>query len=300
MIDPSGNDHYYAHDHLFSPVALLASDGSVEERYEYDAYGKCTIWDATFANTRSTSLYDNDRYFTGQMLDALDNNALFIMYYKNRYYLPDIGRFVQTDPLGIVPNAQKPNRFAVHKQYSDGMNLYEYDKTNPLTNYDSYGLQSISSNMLSCCRKKPKRGDVCPVRKFFWCCPKGWKKTKQEDCSCRKLARKLADWALQRAHSSGLIGMHNGPADAFRHCIWICQVTQELGNSCAWSVGTGHEYWDNSNAPHKEREMDLHNNREGRKCGEDCTRYCTTCCMDKLNKKELVDIGNGQDPDYDY
>ena len=104
MIDPSGNDHYYAHDHLYSPVALIADNGTVEERYEYDAYGKCTIWDATFTNTRSTSLYDNDRYFTGQMLDVLDNNTLFIMYYKNRHYLPDIGRFIQCDMLGTIIN----------------------------------------------------------------------------------------------------------------------------------------------------------------------------------------------------
>ncbi len=32
MIDSSGDDHYYAHDHLFSPVALIADDGTVEER----------------------------------------------------------------------------------------------------------------------------------------------------------------------------------------------------------------------------------------------------------------------------
>lgn len=101
MIDPSGDDHYYAHDHLFSPVTLIADDGTVEERYEYDAYGKFTIWDATFTNTRSDSLYDNDRYFTGQMLDILDNGDLLIMYYKNRYYLVDLGRFMQRYPLGV-------------------------------------------------------------------------------------------------------------------------------------------------------------------------------------------------------
>jgi len=27
---------YYVHDHLYSPVALTNSAGSVEERYEYD------------------------------------------------------------------------------------------------------------------------------------------------------------------------------------------------------------------------------------------------------------------------
>ena len=29
MIDSSGDDHYYDHDHLFSPVALIADDGTI-------------------------------------------------------------------------------------------------------------------------------------------------------------------------------------------------------------------------------------------------------------------------------
>ena len=61
----STDDLYYAHDHLFSPVALVASNGTVEERYEYDAYGKCNIWDATFTNSRSVSSYGNTIALTG-------------------------------------------------------------------------------------------------------------------------------------------------------------------------------------------------------------------------------------------
>lgn len=31
------------YDHLYSPAALVNSSGTVLERYEYDAYGKCTF-----------------------------------------------------------------------------------------------------------------------------------------------------------------------------------------------------------------------------------------------------------------
>ena len=41
-------DHYYAYDHLYSPAALIADDGTIEERYEYDAYGKLTRLDPDF------------------------------------------------------------------------------------------------------------------------------------------------------------------------------------------------------------------------------------------------------------
>ena len=57
---------YYAHDHLYSPVALLDDEGMVLERYEYDAYGKPAIWDAGFTSERSTSNYDNPYLFTGR------------------------------------------------------------------------------------------------------------------------------------------------------------------------------------------------------------------------------------------
>ena len=36
-------DTYYAHDHLYSPAALLDDTGAVVERYEYDACGKVAI-----------------------------------------------------------------------------------------------------------------------------------------------------------------------------------------------------------------------------------------------------------------
>ncbi|MHC4621139.1 MAG: hypothetical protein ACYTEQ_25615 [Planctomycetota bacterium] len=34
---------FYAHDHLYSPVALVYTGGAVLERYEYDAYGDCHV-----------------------------------------------------------------------------------------------------------------------------------------------------------------------------------------------------------------------------------------------------------------
>ncbi len=46
------DDLYYAHDHLFSPVALIESDGDVVERYEYDAYGKWAIYLPDFSGNQ--------------------------------------------------------------------------------------------------------------------------------------------------------------------------------------------------------------------------------------------------------
>jgi len=115
---------YYVHDHLYSPVALTNSAGSVEERYEYDAYGNCYVLEPNFADDPDgKSDYGNPYYFTGRRLDTLDAGSLKIMYYRHRYYDTYTGRFATHDPLGYV----------------DGVNLYEYVSGNPITYTDPWG-----------------------------------------------------------------------------------------------------------------------------------------------------------------
>ena len=144
MINPSFPSKYYAHDHLYSPVALFRQNGVLIERYEYDAYGKAAIMDASYGS-RSVSSHGNSYLFTGRRLDILDNNSLKIMYYRNRYYSPEMGRFLQKDPLGITPKAFVPNIFNPTGQYKDGMNLYQYVASNAIIWVDPYGLDDYDS-----------------------------------------------------------------------------------------------------------------------------------------------------------
>lgn len=67
--------YYYAHDHLYSPVAVFSYSGALHERYEYDAYGEVTIWDATFSTICTASSCQNPYTFTGRRLDLLDPNG---------------------------------------------------------------------------------------------------------------------------------------------------------------------------------------------------------------------------------
>ena len=98
-------------------------------------------------------------------------------------------------------------------------------------------------------------------------------------------AKQLADDALSAARKSGLPGLHNGAADAWRHCYWNCRMTNEIGADQAESVSTNHEK-DNA-GPEIENKMDLHNNMIGyTSCGEDCD----TCCQDKLDSSQLLVI----------
>jgi len=127
------------HDHLYSPVALVSQFGTVLERYEYDAYGNPTIWNGDFTIERDSSNY-SPYLFTGRRADYLDSGSLKIQYERNRYYDYYTGRWLTHDPLGIIPNAQTPNRFGPISQYEFGLSLYEYATSNPVTGEDPQGL----------------------------------------------------------------------------------------------------------------------------------------------------------------
>jgi RHS repeat-associated protein len=89
------------------------------------------------------SRFTNPYYFTSRRLDVLDDGSLKIQYNRNRYYDNYTGRWLTHDPLGIVPNAQIPNVHYPMIQYSDGLNLYEYVKFDPVSALDPTGLIDI-------------------------------------------------------------------------------------------------------------------------------------------------------------
>jgi RHS repeat-associated protein len=124
-------DFVFAHDYLYSPVAAIAkADGTITERYEYDAYGKPYILDADYTVDGSSDIA-NPYLVTGRQLDTLDSGAFLIQYSRARYYDYETGRWYQRDPL----NQDKPGG-----GYHDGMGLYEYVKNNPIITGDPLGL----------------------------------------------------------------------------------------------------------------------------------------------------------------
>ena len=101
--DPSdGSLKFYLQDANYNVVALADDEGAVVERYWYEPYGKVTI---TAPNGSAQQTILNDTHlFQGQRRDP--ETGLY--YFKNRYYSPELGRFLQRDPA----------------EYKDGMNLY--------------------------------------------------------------------------------------------------------------------------------------------------------------------------------
>jgi RHS repeat-associated protein len=107
----SGSVSYFATDHLGTTRALTDASGNVTSTLNYDSFGNVT---SGSASTRYT--------YTGRELDA-DTG---LMYYRARWYDPQVGRFLSEDPIG----------------FGGGTNFYNYVDNNPISFADPSGLCS--------------------------------------------------------------------------------------------------------------------------------------------------------------
>jgi len=107
--------YYYHYDGMGSVIALSGGSGNMLERYAYSPYGK----------VNQESNLGNPYRYTGREYD----NETELYYYRARHYDPELGRFLQVDPIG----------------YFGGINLYAYVGNNPANWIDPYGLSEKDS-----------------------------------------------------------------------------------------------------------------------------------------------------------
>ncbi len=120
----SSNETYYYHfDRPGSTIALTNSTGVITDTYEYDNYGELLNHTGT---TQNRFLYN------GRDGVQTDSNGLYYM--RNRYYSPEIKRFVNRDVVqGNITDAQTFNR-------------YSYVNGNPISYIDPFGLSKESDS----------------------------------------------------------------------------------------------------------------------------------------------------------
>ena len=118
-----GSSVYYYHtNHLGSTMALSNATGAIVERVDYDAYGLPTFYDAD-GNVLAQSSIGNAILFTGREYDAESGTY----YYRARSMHPNVGRFMQKDPL----------------QYIDGLGDYSYVNNSVVLWCDVFGLAKV-------------------------------------------------------------------------------------------------------------------------------------------------------------
>ncbi len=108
-----GSEYYFYHnDHLGTPQKLTAINGAVVWSAMYTAFGEAQVLPA--------SSVENNLRFAGQYFDGESG----LHYNYHRYYDPQTGRYLRTDPIGL----------------GGGVNLYPFVLNNPIYWIDPYGL----------------------------------------------------------------------------------------------------------------------------------------------------------------
>ncbi|MBW2149676.1 MAG: hypothetical protein JRI22_22005 [Deltaproteobacteria bacterium] len=126
MIDVTDSNtvYYYHFDGLGSVVALSDSSGSIVEQYSYDVFGE----------PNRVSDVNNHYLFTGRRFDEETDNY----YYRARYYSPEIGRFLQTDPLAIYmqyASVSQRTRASIPGTYLFASALQKFMQYDPIGRY---------------------------------------------------------------------------------------------------------------------------------------------------------------------
>ncbi|MBU1986079.1 MAG: RHS domain-containing protein, partial [Proteobacteria bacterium] len=102
--------YYFVGDHLGTPQQLVTATGAVVWQAAYLPFGQAQIKTATVTNNLR---------FPGQYYDGETG----LHYNWNRYYDPEVGRYITADPIGLA----------------GGMNLYAYVGNDPVNKTDPTG-----------------------------------------------------------------------------------------------------------------------------------------------------------------
>ena len=111
------NNRYYCQDGSGSTALLADNTGHLLEWYRYDLQGTPLFYYPNDTQrSPNQSGYSVRHLFTGQQW----HQDIGLYDLRNRFYSPDLGRFLQPDPIG----------------FRGGNNLYRYCGNNPVTRRD--------------------------------------------------------------------------------------------------------------------------------------------------------------------
>ena len=113
-------------DANWNVTAILNNSGAVVERYVYDAFGKVTVYDASYSVRSGGSSYGWVYLHQGGRLDSVSG----LYHFRMRDFSPTLGRWVSVDPIGFGGGV---------------VNLYGYVGNGPGNGLDPSGLAGCPS-----------------------------------------------------------------------------------------------------------------------------------------------------------
>jgi RHS repeat-associated protein len=262
---PIAVDVFYVHaDHLGTPrVITRPSDNKIVWKWDSaEAFGN------SLPNENPSAL-GNFKYnlrMPGQVWDQ--ETGTFYNYFRD--YDPSLGRYVQSDPIGL----------------RGGINTFAYVKGSPLRFVDPRGLLPFD--------EPAGGGGASPPSN-----PYGVMKT--EPCYQRVMNESM--FAVQQQGLGAVVD--NSPMNAVLHCYGVCRLQKECGSLYRIVVAYGHETVSRngeSNTPYSAfghhipiisypggTINDLKNNGVGvacangiGNCADDGRKDCMSCCMSKF------------------
>lgn len=116
-----GKTQFYLYDSMGRNVsALVSSSGILLNSYDYDAFGNLL--------SEGQDVFSNSYKYGGEQFDE-ETGLIFL---RNRYYDPEIGRFISKDP--------RPGKLS----HPSTLNPYCYVENNPVNFVDPLGFESIN------------------------------------------------------------------------------------------------------------------------------------------------------------
>jgi RHS repeat-associated protein len=252
-------------DHLGTPRAVVQpTTNTVMWRWDLTrtAFGD---HDADQDPDGDAVTYTFNLRYPGQYWDGIP--GVYYNYFRD--YDSRTGRYLESDPIGL----------------KGGMTTFAYVAGNPMRGADPLGLLTWGpeTNQYS--------SEYVKSSWFEWVVQ--WAKNGTEALEMGDDAR---DETKEAQRNSGLKGSTNGPADAFRHCVWSCLLTRKIGPEKALGVLDTHEEFGRmfEDFDWQFEHQDEANNAVGQKCAQRSGK-CPDLCYAALMNGKLFDIG-GKSP----
>ena len=116
--------YYYLYNVQGDVIAIMrAATGQVVAKYSYDAWGKCTVTNATGYTVGEKNPFRYRGYYY--------DTETGLYYLNSRYYSPEFGRFISADTSDVIT--------ASIESASWDKNLFAYCDGNPITRVDDGG-----------------------------------------------------------------------------------------------------------------------------------------------------------------
>ena len=248
----NGNTFYYIVNGQGDVTGITDSQGNLQLSYYYDAWGTPYYIYATGNTYGSTLLTINPIMYRSYVFDR----ELGMYYLQSRYYIPQIGRFLNAD--GLVSTGQGVL----------GNNMFAYCGNNPLNRKDPNGEGWLTALIIAVVVVVVATVAVKSTANYVI------DKSDANDAE-KALAKKdyIAAYQVNEAKTitqeyiDKTYGRENDcdgtQVNAYRHAMWNAVMTDKIGEEKAKKFADAHEQ-----TPDNEVElmaMDLHNNELGRR-----------------------------------